>query len=199
MARKYTRKRKGGSVNEKLQAHFNDLEMIVEKINSDVKELKEQLQSSNVEASGVEETNTADNEQEYSNDDNITENEEDTNEKSLDDNVIENEEDTNEKSLDDKKAEISELIAQAQNILYDGTNCDFKMKQKPCSTGKETLSGFERSVDKLTSSYKADDLKENIENYISKIKDQLNMKGGRKTRRHRKTRKHGKRHTKRTR
>jgi len=42
-------------------------------------------------------------------------------------------------------------------------------------------------------------LKENIENYISKIKDQLNMKGGRKTRRHRKTRKHGKRHTKRRR
>ena len=183
MARKYTKKRKGGSVNEKLQAHFNDLEMIVEKINSDVKELKEQLQSSNVEASGVEETNATDNEQEYSNDDNVTE----------------NEEDTNEKSLDDKKAEISELITQAQNILYDGTNCDFKMKQKPCSTGKETLSGFERSVDKLNSGYKADDLKENIENYISKIKDQLNMKGGRKTRRHRKTRKHGKRHTKRRR
>lgn len=193
MARKYTKKRRGGSVNEKLQADFNDLEMIVEKINNDVKELKDQLQSSNVD--------TVDNEPEYSND--VVENNEDAvkSEETDTDNAAENETetDTNEKSLDDKKAEIAELIAQAQNILYDGTNCDFKMKQKPCSTGKETLSGFEKSMDKLNSGYKADDLKKNIENYISKIKDQLNMKGGRKTRRHRKTRKHGKRHTKRRR
>lgn len=190
MARKYTKKRRGGSVNEKLQTDFNDLEMIVEKINNDVKELKEQLQSSNVDA--------VDDEPEYSN--NVAEDNEDTDksqETNADtDSMNENETDTNEKSLDDKKSEIAELIAEAQNILYNGTNCDFKMKQKPCSTGKETLSGFEKSLDKLTSSYKADDLKENIENYISKIKDQLNMKGGRKTRRHRKTRKtrkHGKR------
>jgi hypothetical protein len=197
MARKYSKKRRGGSVNEKLLADFNDLEMIVEKINNDVKELKEQLQSSNDEASGVEEAKTSDNEPEYSKD--VVEDDEGVVKSEDDGNVIENEEDTNDKSLDDKKAEIAELIAQAKNILYDGTNCDFKMKQKPCSTGKETLSGFERSMDKLTSSYKADDLKENIENYISKIKNQLNIKGGRKTRRHRKTRKHGKRQTKRTR
>ena len=191
MAIKYTKKRRGGSVNEKLQADFNDLEIIVEKINNDVKELKEQLQSSNDDA--------VDNEPEYS--DNVVENNESIvkSENTDNDDANENETDTNEKTLDDKKAEIAELIAQAQNILYDGTNCDFKMKQKPCSTGKETLSGFEKSMDKLTSSYKADDLKENIENYISKIKDQLNMKGGRKTRRRRKTRKHGKRHTKRRR
>ena len=191
MARKYTKKRRGGSVNEKLQADFNDLEMIVEKINNDVKELKDQLQSSNVD--------TVDNEPEYSND--VVENNEPTvkSEETDNETKTETETETNEKSLDDKKAEIAELIAQAQNILYDGTNCDFKMKQKPCSTGKETLSGFEKSMDKLTSTYKADDLKENIENYISKIKDQLNMTGGRKTRRHRKTRKHGKKHTKRRR
>jgi len=191
MARKYTKKRRGGSVNEKLQADFNDLDMIVEKINNDVKELKDQLQSSNVD--------TVDNEPEYSND--VVENNEPTvkSEETDNETKTETETETNEKSLDDKKAEIAELIAQAQNILYDGTNCDFKMKQKPCSTGKETLSGFEKSMDKLTSNYKADDLKENIENYISKIKDQLNMTGGRKTRRHRKTRKHGKKHTKRRR
>jgi len=191
MARKYTKKRRGGSVNEKLQADFNDLDMIVEKINNDVKELKDQLQSSNVD--------TVDNEPEYSND--VVENNEPTvkSEETDNETKTETETETNEKSLDDKKAEIAELIAQAQNILYDGTNCDFKMKQKPCSTGKETLSGFEKSMDKLTSTYKADDLKENIENYISKIKDQLNMTGGRKTRRHRKTRKHGKKHTKRRR
>lgn len=197
MARKYSKKRRGGSVNEKLLADFNDLEMIVEKINNDVKELKEQLQSSNDEASGVEEVKTSDNEPEYSKD--VVEDNEGVVKSEDDGNVIENEEDTNDKLLDDKKAEIAELIAQAKNILYDGTNCDFKMKQKPCSTGKETLSGFERSMDNLTSSYKADDLKENVENYLSKIKNQLNIKGGRKTRRHRKTRKHGKRQTKRTR
>jgi hypothetical protein len=191
MAKKYTKKRRGGSVNEKLQADFNDLEMIVEKINNDVKELKDQLQSSNVD--------TVDSEPEYSN--NVAEDNEPTvkSEETDNETKTETETETNEKSLDDKKAEIAELIAQAQNILYDGTNCDFKMKQKPCSTGKETLSGFEKSMDKLTSNYKADDLKENIQNYISKIKDQLNMKGGRKTRRHRKTRKHGKKHTKRRR
>jgi len=189
MARKYSKKRKGGKSSEKLQADFKDLEMIVEKINNDVKELKEQLQNSNDEASGVEDMNN-DTAEEMNNDmaeDN--ENNEETMENS-------NETDANEKSLDDKKAEIAELISQAQNILYDGTNCDFKMKQKPCSTGKDTLAGFERSMDKLTDNYKADDLKQNIENYISKIKDQLNMKGGRKTRRRRKTRKNSKRNTK---
>lgn len=190
MARKYSKKRKGGNSSEKLQADFKDLEMIVEKINNDVKELKDQLQNSNDEASGVKNVDNdmiEDNENNENNEDNEETGE--TMENS-------NESDANEKSLDDKKAEIAELISQAQNILYDGTNCDFKMKQKPCSTGKDTLSGFERSMNKLSDSYKADDLKENIENYISKIKDQLNMKGGRKTRRHRKTRKHGKRSTK---
>lgn len=192
MARKYSKKRKGGNSSEKLQADFKDLEMIVEKINNDVKELKEQLQNSNDEASGVEDMNndmTEDMNNDMAEDSGNNEETGETVENS-------NENDANEKSLDDKKAEIAELISQAQNILYDGTNCDFKMKQKPCSTGKDTLSGFERSMDKLSDSYKADDLKKNIENYISKIKDQLNMKGGRKTRRHRKTRKHGKRSTK---
>lgn len=187
MARKYSKKRKGGNSSEKLQADFKDLEMIVEKINNDVKELKDQLQNSNDEASGVKNVDNDMIEDNENNEDNEETGE--TMENS-------NETDANEKSLDDKKAEIAELISQAQNILYDGTNCDFKMKQKPCSTGKDTLSGFERSMNKLSDSYKADDLKENIENYISKIKDQLNMKGGRKTRRHRKTRKHGKRSTK---
>ena len=192
MARKYSKKRKGGNSSEKLQADFKDLEMIVEKINNDVKELKEQLQNSNDEASGVEDMNndmTEDMNNDMAEDSGNNEETGETMENS-------NETDANEKSLDDKKAEIAELISQAQNILYDGTNCDFKMKQKPCSTGKDTLSGFERSMDKLSDSYKADDLKKNIENYISKIKDQLNMKGGRKTRRHRKTRKNGKRNTK---
>lgn len=193
MARKYTKKRKGGNSSEKLQADFKDLEMIVEKINNDVKELKEQLQNSNDEVSGVEEMNNDMVEDNENDEDPIKNEETEETEETMEENT---ETDANEKSLDDKKAEIAELISQAQNILYDGTNCDFKMKQKPCSTGKDTLAGFERSMDKLTDNYKADDLKQNIENYISKIKDQLNMKGGRKTRRHRKTRKHGKRHTK---
>ena len=197
MARKYTKKRTGGNYSEKLQSDFADLETIVEKINNDVKELKEQLQSSSDDASGVEEVNNSENEPEYSND--LVEDNENIVKSELEDNNELKSEETelNEISLDDKKAEIEKLIEKAKNILYDGTNCDLKMKQKPCSTGKDTLDGYERSMDKLTSVSKADDLKENIENYISRIKNTLNVKdGGRKTRKHKKG---GKKHTKRRR
>jgi len=53
MARKYTKKLRGGNYSEKLQSDFADLETIVEKINNDVKELKEQLQTSSDDASGI--------------------------------------------------------------------------------------------------------------------------------------------------
>jgi len=197
MAKKYTKKRRGGNYSEKLQSDFKDLEMIVEKINNDVKELKEQLQSSSDDASGIEEVNSSENEPVYSN--NLMENDENIIKSELEDNseVKPEETELNEISLDDKKEEISKLIEKAKNILYDGNNCEFKMKQKPCSTGRDTLDGYERSMDKLTSVSKADDLKENIENYITRIKNTLNVKdGGRKTRKHKK---HGRKHTKRRR
>jgi uncharacterized membrane-anchored protein YhcB (DUF1043 family) len=192
MARKYTKKLRGGNYSEKLQSDFADLETIVEKINNDVKELKEQLQTSSDDASGIEEVNNSENEPVYS--DNLVEDSENIVQSELEQN---DETENNEPSLDSKKEEISQLIAKAKNILYDGTNCDFKMKQKPCSTGKDTLDGYERSMDKLTSVSKADDLKENIENYIYRIKTTLNVKGGR--RKTRKYKKHGKKHTKRRR
>jgi outer membrane murein-binding lipoprotein Lpp len=187
MPRKYTKKRKGGYNSEKLQSDFEDLEKIVERLNNDVKELKEQLQSSsdtdNNIASGVEEIDSSENEPVYSSD--------------LVEDTKNDEIESNEPSLDSKKEEITELIAKAKYILYDGTNCDFKMKQKPCSTGKDTLDGFERSMNKLTSISDANSLKENIENYISRIKSSLNVKdGGRKTKKHKKR---GKKHTKRRR
>jgi len=196
MPRKYTKKRKGGNTSEKLQSDFEDLEKIVERLNNDVKELKEQLQSSsdtdNNIASGVEEVESSENEPVYSNDlvedtENELKSEAENNDETLNSDI----------SLDSKKEEITELIAKAKYILYDGTNCDFKMKQKPCSTGKDTLDGFERSMNKLTSISDANSLKENIENYISRIKNTLNVKdGGRKTRKHKK---HDKKRTKRRR
>jgi len=192
MARKYTKKRSGGNYSEKLQSDFADLETIVEKINNDVKELKEQLQSSSDDASGIEEVNNSENEPMYS--DSLAEDSENIVQSELEQN---DETENNEPSLDSKKEEISQLITKAKNILYDGTNCDFKMKQKPCSTGKDTLDGYERSMANLSSVSKADDLKENIENYISRIKTTLNVKGGR--RKTRKYKKHGKKHTKRRR
>ena len=179
MARKYTKRRKGGNSNEILTSDFQELENIVKKINNDVKELKDQLSK--------EETNETVDEKESSDEkmgsEPSLEEEEDSNQVT----EIEETEKSEEKTLDEKKEEINNLIETANTLLYKGSNCDFKMSKKPCSTGKDALDGFERSMNKPDfDDKKADALKLNIQNYISKIKSDLNIKGGRR----RKSRKH---------
>lgn len=173
MARKYTKRRKGGNSSEVLSSDFQELENIVEKINNDVKELKEQLSKGET-GNATMETNSEVEPVEAS----MSTEEEESNQGS---------EASDEKSFEEKKDEIINLIETANTILYKGENCNFKMTKKPCSTGRDTLDGFERSMKKPDfDSRKADALKLNIENYISKIKTDLNVKGGRG----RKSRKH---------
>jgi uncharacterized membrane-anchored protein YhcB (DUF1043 family) len=185
MTKNNTRKKRGGNT-DNLQEHFNELEIIVEKINNDVKELKNQMQ--NIESNNVEEQNENLNVEE-----NLGENEEVEKPQELEESNF-----SQEKPLSEKKEEIMELINKANKILYLEENCDFKMKQKPCSTGKDALDGFERALKKDDfNDSKADALKINVENYIKKIKSDLNVKGGR-VRKTKKMRKHRKKMTRKT-
>jgi len=166
MPKKYT-KRKGGANIENLQIDFNELETIVEKINNDVKELKNQI--TNVE------TNVETN-------DNKLEEEQPTMSENLEDS-----QNLEKKTLDEKKTEILNLIDKANKILYVDDNCNLKMKQKPCSNGKESIDGFQRALNKSDfDDNKADALKTNVENYLAKIKSDFGIKGGRKTKKNRK-------------
>lgn len=185
MAKKYTKKKRGGNT-DNLQIHFNELEMIVEKINSDVKELRNQMQ--NMESNNVEQENENSNVEE-----NLGENEESG--KSQEPEEPEEFGESEEKDLSEKKEEIMELINKANKMLYVDDNCNLKMKQKPCSTGKDTLDGFERALNKDDfNDSKANALKINVENYVNKIKNDLGIKGGR-GRKTKKMRKHRKKMT----
>jgi predicted transcriptional regulator len=182
MVKKYTKNKRGGNT-DNLQIHFNELEMIVEKINSDVKELKNQMQ--NIESNNVEEKSTVE--------ENLGENKE--YEKPEEPEEFGESEVSEEKDLSEKKEEIMELINKANKMLYVDDNCNLKMKQKPCSTGKDTLDGFERALNKSDfNDSKANALKINVENYVNKIKNDLGIKGGR-IRKTKKMRKHRKKMT----
>lgn len=181
MAKKYTKKRRGGNISN-LQSDFNELEMIVEKINNDVKELKKQI--TNVDSTNVEGDDSVVEKSENNNDkpEIVKENEE-TNE-------IEEKQISDKKTLEEKKTDIKEMIKKANNMLYVEGNCNLKMNKKPCNTGKDTLDGFERAVNKPDfNDDKADALKSNVANYINRITNELNIKGGRKTKKIRKNRK----------
>jgi hypothetical protein len=161
MPKKYTKRRKGGANIENLQIDFNELETIVEKINNDVKELKNQI------------TNVSKN-------DNLEE-------EIIISEDLEEPQNLEKKTLDEKKTEILNLIDKVNKILYVDDNCNLKMKQKPCSTGKESIDGFQRALNKSDFDHnKADALKMNVENYLAKIKSDLGIKGGRKTKKNRK-------------
>lgn len=165
-----------------LQSDFNELEMIVEKINNDVKELKKQI--TNVDSTNLEGDDSVEEKSENNNDNPeiVEENDEieETKEKQSSD----------EKTLEEKKTDIKEMIEKANKMLYVDGNCNLKMSKKPCNTGKDTLDGFERAVNKSDfNDDKADSLKSNVENYINRIKNELNIKGGRKTKKIRKNRK----------
>jgi hypothetical protein len=178
MVKKYTKKKRGGNT-DNLQVHFNELEMIVEKINTDVKELKNQMQ--NIESTNVEEEEEKEN---------LGENEEPEKMEEFGENEF-----SEEKDLSEKKEEIMELINKANKMLYVDDNCNLKMKQKPCSTGKDTLDGFERALNKDDfNDSKANALKINVENYVNKIRSDLGIKGGR-VRKTKKMRKHRKKMT----
>jgi len=168
-----------------LQSDFNELEMIVEKITNDVKELKKQI--TNVDSTNVEGDN--DNvEKSETSDNNLGIMKE--NEENQENDEIEENETSDGKTLEDKKTEIKELIKNANKMLYVDGNCNLKMNKKPCSTGKDTLDGFERAVNKPDfDDGKADSLKSNVENYIKRITNELNIKGGRKTKKLRKNKK----------
>jgi hypothetical protein len=189
MAKKYTKKRRGGNISN-LQSDFNELEMIVEKINNDVKELKKQI--TNVDSTNVDSTNVE-------GDDSVVEKSENNNDKpeiveendkNDETNEIEEKQSSDEKTLEEKKTDIKEMIKNANNMLYVEGNCNLKMNKKPCNNGKDTLDGFERAVNKSDfNDDKADALKSNVANYINRITNELNIRGGRKTKKVRKNRK----------
>jgi hypothetical protein len=170
MPKKYTKRRKGGANIENLQIDFNELETIVEKINNDVKELKNQITNVSTNDKLEEEIIIS----------------EDLEEPKISED-LEEPQNLEKKTLDEKKTEILNLIDKVNKILYVDDNCNLKMKQKPCSTGKESIDGFQRALNKSDFDHnKADALKMNVENYIAKIKSDLGIKGGRKTKKNRK-------------